>query len=226
MFDALLLGILQGLTEFLPVSSSGHLVLGEHFLGLQFDPAALQGVNVILHAGTLLALLVVYYRKWIAILRAFVSGPGSTFAPSAATVDRPGPDPSMLLLLILATLPAAVTGLLFEEAIAQQFSSVGSVAVALLFTGVILILAERLPQSRRSHHLGILDAVLIGIAQACALVPGLSRSGLTIAAGRSLKLNRSDALEFSFLMAMPIIAGATVLTLIDIGLGTIDLPST
>lgn len=198
---ALVLGVLQGLTEFLPVSSSGHLVLAEKLLNLHIDPRDMQAMNVLLHAGTLLALLLIYARTWITLLMS---------------------ERRKLVLLVIATIPGACIGLLFEDAIAQYVQSLFYVGIAFAVTGIVLILGEVVQEPKK---LTTRSAFVVGCAQALALVPGLSRSGLTISAGRLMGLDRSAALDFSFLMAVPIIAGATAITLIDVVAGTIVLPT-
>ncbi len=214
---ALFLGVLQGLTEFLPVSSSGHLVLAEKLLNIHFDPQAMQSLNVILHAGTLFALLCVYTRTWVQLLTApFVKDQQKT---------------KQLILLIIATIPAGIAGIFFEDWIAEHFQSLFSVGLAFLATACVLLLAECAQEKKKSllqkmlhprtknTPLGVRFALAIGTAQAMALVPGLSRSGLTISAGRMMGLDRKTALDFSFLMAVPVIGGATLLTVKDLFTG-------
>jgi len=203
LFQALLFGLLQGATEFFPVSSSGHLVLVEQFLRIPIDPLSLQGFDVLLHSGSLLALLVCYRTQWWRILRH---------------------DRRLLGLLLLATIPAGIAGFILQEVIAVEFRSVTSVAIAMLISAVILILGEQTASSAKLRSLSPFSALFVGIAQACALVPGLSRSGLTISAGRVAGLSREDALDFSFLLAVPVIAGATALTLLDLRTSVVDLP--
>ena len=222
LMHALVLGVVQGLTEFLPISSSGHLVLAETFLGLPLSPQDAQGLNVLLHAGTLLALLVCYASSWWEILWGTVRG------------DRT--QIQTVTLLIAATIPGGVVGFLFDDAIALHFQSVVHVAWALMATGCILLLGEHMAKKSvnfmrmlghtdPAHTLSLRSAFLIGLAQACALVPGLSRSGLTMSIGRMVGLKRQEALDFSFLMAVPIIAGASALLLLQMSMGTLILPS-
>lgn len=208
--QAFLLGLLQGFTEFFPVSSSGHLVLAEHVFGLHIDPLSLQGLNSLLHAGTLVALLLVYWKRWYTLLL------------SPFTGDKV--HQKLLLLLVIATIPAAAIGLLFEEVIAERFSTVPAVSTAFIVTAIILILGERATRQKRTEHLNTSNALTIGIAQALALAPGLSRSGLTISASRLLGLTREEALDFSFLMATPVIGGAVVMALSRWATEQITLP--
>jgi len=202
VFHAFLLGIIQGLTEFLPVSSSGHLVLAEELFGVPLSGHALQSFDVLLHTGTLIALLVCYAGTWLRIIQSLWTGDRARRA--------------LLAALVVGTLPAAVAGLAFQDLIADSLRSPQSVGLAFLATALILIMGERCSKHIAVTTLPGSRAFLIGCAQALALVPGLSRSGLTISAGRCSGLSRSEALDFSFLLALPIIAGATFLSVPDI----------
>lgn len=222
--QAIVLGALQGVAEFLPISSSGHLVLAEHVLQLQIAPADMQVLNVLLHAGTLLALLIAYAPVWKSLL--------------LAPLKRDTSNLRRLVLIIVATIPGACVGVLFEDWIALQFQSLLYVAIAFACTGVILLVGEygreapkktllqKLlhPMSGEPRKLTTRSAFFIGVTQACALIPGISRSGITISAGRLLGLERKDALDFSFLMATPIIGGATLVSLFSLTSGTVALP--
>jgi undecaprenyl-diphosphatase len=191
-FQSFVLGTVQGLTEFLPVSSSAHLVLvpwllNWHDQGLAFDVA--------LHLGTLLALLIYYWREWLAIAASFVNGD---------TIRR-----RLLGLLIVASIPGALIGFAFEKQAETTFRSPLLIAVALALLGIALWLFDHFePQRRRMQDMTYGDAFLIGLSQAFAIIPGVSRSGSTITMGRIVRLRREDAANFSFLMATPIIAGA------------------
>jgi undecaprenyl-diphosphatase len=191
-FQALILGMVQGLTEFLPVSSSAHLVLVPWLFGWD-DPGL--AFDVALHLGSLLALLVFYWREWLAMALSFVR-----------------PDRSsrrLLTLLIIASVPGAIIGLLFEKQAETIFRSPVLIASTLALMGLVLwIVDARAPESEVLEQLSIRDALLIGLSQALAIIPGVSRSGSTITTARFLRLERQDAANFSFLMATPIIAGA------------------
>jgi undecaprenyl-diphosphatase len=190
--QALILGAIQGLTEFLPVSSSAHLVLFPWLFGWN-DPGL--AFDVALHLGSLLALLIYYWREWIAMVSSIVR-----------------PDPAsrrLLILLIVASVPGAVIGLLLEKQAETIFRSPMLIACTLGVMGIVLWIADargRNAKKMDSIYLG--DAILIGLSQALAIVPGVSRSGATITTGRLLGIERQDAANFSFLMATPIIAGA------------------
>lgn len=212
--QALTLGLLQGLTEFLPISSSGHLVLAEHWLGLAIDPASLQGFDVILHSATLLAILIVYRSVWWNI--------------GASVVKPKSADQKwrkLLVLLIIGTIPAGLAGILLQDWIAQTFRAVETVGAALICTGLLLVVTDLLSSGNRSFHtVSPGSALKIGILQALALIPGLSRSGLTISAGRLVGLSTNQAIDLAFLLATPAIAGATILTILNIISGEVLLP--
>jgi len=207
---ALLLGLIQGITELLPISSSGHLVLAEKFFAVGI-PADLLSFDVMLHAGSLLALLICYPLTWWRVL-------SSPFTKDPVYLK-------LLLFLIISAVPAAVAGVFLENAIVEVTRSPLFVASGFIFTGIILIAAERMPERRTSASLWLRDVLLIGVAQACALPPGISRSGLTVSAGRALGLTRTAAVDFSFLMAVPVIGGAALLTGAELMRGTVGLPS-
>ena len=224
LLQALFLGTLQGITEFLPVSSSGHLVLAELLFNISIDPKDMQGLNTLLHAGTLLALLIVYAESWINLMM--------------APFRKDEKHSAMLVLLVIATIPGALAGFFMEDIIALHLQSLLSLGLAFGVTGLILLLGEFTPHKKQSLRHRLLhptqseprtlttrSVFFVGFAQALALVPGLSRSGLTISAGRMMGLDRKDALDFSFLMAVPIIAGASVLAVLDIFTGQLILPS-
>jgi len=204
VLQALVMGIVQGLTEFLPVSSSGHLIIVPYLLG--WDDAFITSLafSVMLHMGTLVALLVYFRADWLRLVPAGL----------AAVRDRSlrdDPDRRLAWLLIAATIPAALAGLLLNDLIEQRFRQVGLVALMLVVGGVILWLADR--WGRRDRGIGDVTfpvALGIGAAQALALVPGISRSGISISAARLAGLDREAAARFSFLMATPVTAGAGV----------------
>jgi len=192
---AIFLGFVQGLTEFLPISSSGHLALLEHYLkveggGLSFD--------ILLHLGSLLALLIYFRTDWLNMAKA-------VFKPSPYTrLDR-----RLFICLVAATIPGGLAGVLLQKFAETVFRLPWRVAFLMGGIGLLLILAERLARHVRpltNLHLG--DAVLIGLSQALAIMPGVSRSGITMTTGLFLGFTRESAARFSFLMATPIIAGA------------------
>ncbi|HXN85041.1 MAG TPA: undecaprenyl-diphosphatase UppP [Candidatus Binataceae bacterium] len=192
-FQAIILGMVQGLTEFLPVSSSAHLILIPWLFGWK-DPGL--AFDVALHLGSLLALLIYYWREW---------------ANMALSIVRPDPPKRrMLVLLIVASIPGAVFGLLLEKQAETSFRDHKAIiALTLGLMGVVLWIADVIGRNRKKiDQLTFGDAILIGLSQALAIIPGVSRSGATITTGRLLAVERQDAANFSFLMATPIIAGA------------------
>lgn len=199
-FDAIVLGLVQGLTEFLPVSSSGHLVMAQTFLGV---PAPGVFLEVALHVATLLSVVVVYRRRLLDLLVGL-------FRRDADALRYIG-------LLVLATLPVVVIGLLFRDAIEAAFDTPYVTGFMLLVTGFILW-STGLRRSERPHEVPTAGhALAMGFAQCFALLPGISRSGSTIAAGLWTGLRGERAAEFSFLMSIPAIAGAAVLQVSEVG---------
>lgn len=194
------LGVVQALGEFLPISSSGHLIVVPWLLGW---PDQGQGYDVALHMGTLLALLAFFWRDWWRLVMAWVPGAARRL-PGRGAADR-----RLGLGLAIGTVPAAVAGFLYEDVVASNLREPWLVAVLLVLGGVLLAAADRAGMQRDDlGHVGYGKATLIGLAQAVALAPGISRSGITLTAGLLLGLSRPAATRFSFLLAMPITAGA------------------
>jgi undecaprenyl-diphosphatase len=205
VFQAIVIGIVQGVTEFLPISSSAHLILVPQVLGWDDPFINSAAFDVMLHMGTLAALLVYFWRD---LWRYFVAG-------LAAIRDRrigDDPDRKLALLLAVSVIPAALLGVLFEGFFDTFFRASPLYVCALLVIGaVILFLADRAARHvRKMEDLRVREALGIGFAQALALFPGISRSGITIAAGLFLGLERAAAARFAFLMGTPIIAGAGI----------------
>jgi undecaprenyl-diphosphatase len=204
-FEALSLAVIQGLTEFLPVSSSGHLVLAQTFFGI--DPASAFVYDIVLHLGTALAALLFYRRDVAAVLRGLL--PPYRQAPEGLLKAR-----RLLLLLVAATVPTAVIGLTFKDFFEGLFASPAAVVAALAVTGTFLIASSLLPATTlAAESAPWWKAALVGVAQGIAIVPGISRSGSTIVAGLAVGLRREDAVRFSFLLALPAICGAALLEL-------------
>ena len=214
--QAIILGIVQGLTEFLPVSSSAHLVLVPALLGWQI-PADFNFIfDVIVQMGTLVAVIVYFFRDLINILTAFFKG---------LWTRTPFNDPQSRLgwFVILATIPAGIIGLLIKPLVESAFSSPTATALMLVVTAVILFVAERIGKQRREiSTLTWVDALWIGLGQAVAIFPGISRSGATISAGLVRDLKREGAARFSFLMSIPIMVASGLLEVKDF-LGMPDL---
>lgn len=215
IIQAIILGIVQGLTEFVPISSSAHLVLVPWALG--WDRSGLF-FDTMLHWGTLLAVLTYFWRDWVAILHGFwrsltMNGPWSD-APHGRLAD---PNSRLAWGIILGTIPAVLVGFFFNDFFESLFETPMAVAGFLLVTAAFLAFSERL--GRRLRELPALrlpDALAIGLAQAVAIAPGISRSGATIAAGLARGLTREAAARFSFLLATPAILGAGLLQLLEV----------
>ena len=204
IIQALIMGIVQGLTEFLPVSSSGHLILVPYLFGWDDPFITSLAFSVMLHIGTLVALLTYFKGDWLRLIPA-----------GLATIRdrsfREDPDRKLAWALVAATIPAAIVGFLFSDFFETQIRQPGLVAVTMVVGGLILWIADRFgAQSRTVDDVTLPVATGIGIAQALALIPGISRSGISISAGRFAGLDRAAAARFAFLMATPITAGAIV----------------
>jgi undecaprenyl-diphosphatase len=210
--EALVLGVVQGLTEFLPVSSSGHLVLFQHLFGL-VEPELLFDISV--HVGTLLAVLVVFYRDILQILDALVRLPGLVRSAGGWSALFTGhPEIRLMTMIVTGCIPTALLGILFAKAAEQLFGTLWLVGAALLVTGTFLWFTRRQkPVGRPIGKMRLKDALIIGLIQGLAIIPGISRSGATISAALYLGVDRELAGRYSFLLAIPAILGALVLGL-------------
>ncbi len=210
IFQAVVLGIVQGLTEFLPVSSSGHLVAVPALLGWTIPEDQVFVFDVLVQVGTLAAVIIYFWSDLAAIARSMWAG---------ALSRRPFETPEARLgwYVILATIPAGLAGLLLKDQVEAAFSDPQALAYFFPVTAGLLILAERLKKPRKNaEDLSALDAFLIGCFQIIALFPGVSRSGSTIAGGMSRGLEREAAARFSFLMSVPVMLAAGALSLLDL----------
>jgi undecaprenyl-diphosphatase len=210
--EAIALGAIQGLTEFLPVSSSGHLVLFQNLFGLK-EPELL--FDICLHVGTLAAVLIVFYREILDILTALVQIPGRLrSAGGIANLLAGDRSIRMALLIVVGSIPTAIIGLLFKEITDRLFGSLTIVGCMLLITGTLLWLTRIIRyHGRPVERTTLKDAILIGIVQGLAILPGISRSGSTIATALFLGVNRTVAGRYSFLLSIPAIVGALALSL-------------
>ncbi|HYX39190.1 MAG TPA: undecaprenyl-diphosphate phosphatase [Oligoflexus sp.] len=213
LWHSVVLGIIQGLAEFLPISSSGHLIIVSTMLQ---GRALSMSFEVALHVGTLLALLVYFWKDWIDLLQ------GSVLSLKEKKIN---PRSQLLINLIVGTVPAAIIGKLFEHQIEEFFSTRAIlVCFPLIIVGILLWWVDRkAPVHRKMLEFKPIHGLLVGVAQACALFPGTSRSGATIIASRLMGLDRSEAARFSFLLGTPITAGAALLKADEI-LASIHLP--
>jgi undecaprenyl-diphosphatase len=197
---AIVLGILQGLGEFLPISSSGHLIVAPWLFGW---PDSGLSFDVALHLGTLVAVAAAFWRDWLRLITAFLRA-----LPTGRVLEDP--DSRLLVYLALASMPGAVAGLLLEKWAETVFRSPALVATMMAMMGLVLWLADRHANRATGESVSLRDALLIGSAQALAIVPGTSRSGATIATALFLGHRREGAARFSFLLALPITAGAAL----------------
>ena len=203
---ALFLGILQGLTEFIPVSSSGHLLLAEKFLNLPI--ADDKFFDVVLHLGTSLALILYFWKDWWSILKSFCN----FLRPNKDCVSQDFNQAKLGYYIIIGTLPAALIGLAINDYIDEIFRNTIAVSIFLILVGSVFLVAER---PRPFQKFTSSKALVIGIAQAIALIPGISRSGSTISAGMLQGLRRDQAASFSFMLGLPAILGAGLLSFLE-----------
>jgi undecaprenyl-diphosphatase len=213
-FDAVVLGIVEGLTEFLPVSSTGHLTVAEKLLGLQVDDKSVTALTAVIQTGAIAAVLVFFWRDIVRISKAWVRG---VFNPS----HRGEYDHRMGWFVIAGSLPIMVVGLLAKDVITGPLRSVWVVAIALIaWSGVMLYAERRGRQERDENQLTITDAVVMGLVQCFALIPGVSRSGATISAGLVQGLDRVAATRMAFLLGIPALTAAGLYELKDVsGIG-------
>lgn len=218
-FSATVLGLVQGLAEFLPISSSGHLALLQHFFGIEGDSVLV--FAVLLHMGTLVSVFIVYWRdvvelfaELVACIKDIAAGKGPRFYSN--------PTRKLGLMIIIATIPTAIIGLLFNDTFESFYSRMGVVGAGLLLTGTILWVAERFGKNDKGiEEMSFVHAIIVGVMQGLAITPGVSRSGSTLFGGLIGGLNREFAVRFAFLISIPSILGSFVMELPDaIKMGT------
>ena len=195
ILEVIILGVIQGITEFLPVSSSGHLVIAQKLLGISSPGNTLE---ILFHFGTLLSVIFVFFNE---IKSIFVS------------LNERGTQ-IILVYLLIATIPAFFVGLVFKDYLLSIFDNVKLVGVALLFTGFMLVLSSRFKHSHKKHS--FFSSLAIGLVQALAIIPGISRSGATISMSIYLGIAPKEAAKFSFLLSIPIILGASLLGILEL----------
>ncbi len=209
---AIVLGVVQGVAEFLPISSSGHLSLLQHFFSME-EPDALY--NILLHFATLIAVCVVYWRDIADMVLEFFRAIAA-LASGERTQGNPPEARRMILLLILGTLPLFLV-LPFDDFVEGLGANPVFVSVMLIVTGFILFLSDRYGGGRKNGRTAtVKDVLLVGLAQGAATIPGLSRSGTTISAGMALGFDRNFAVRYSFLMSLPAVFGATLLKVVKV----------
>ncbi|MBM3200495.1 undecaprenyl-diphosphate phosphatase [Candidatus Woesearchaeota archaeon] len=206
LIHALILGLIQGLTEWLPVSSSGHLAMAQLFFGLKLPVA----FDVMLHLSTVLVVVLFFRRDIIKMLR------------SVARLDFSSEHGRLAVCVIIGSIPTAVIGFFFHDLFKSFFYSFSSLALAFIFTGVILFVSNK---NLGKKALGFRDSFIIGIAQGVAIIPGVSRSGMTISVGMMKGLDRKSVARFSFLLSIPAVLGAAVFESGDLAFSGISLSS-
>lgn len=219
VLQAIIIGIVQGLTEFLPISSSGHLVLVPEIMGVTSSLA----FDTLLHVGTLVAVVTYFWSDIVHMIRSFISSltdiPGGNFRNG---IDE-DPYKRLAWMVIIGTIPAGLAGVLFKDFFESLFSSITAVGFFLIVTGLLLWGSERISARIREklpvEKLGVRDSLIIGGAQALAIAPGISRSGATISAGLFLGFERELAARYSFLLSIPAILGAAIIQVKDISAG-------
>jgi undecaprenyl-diphosphatase len=201
VLEALFLGILQGVTEFLPVSSSGHLILGEEVLGLEVQ--SLKSFDVVVHLGSLLAIFFYFRKDILGLIKGFFR---------LITGNTKDEYSRLVMFIIVGTIPAVIVGFTMEDYIDQYFRNSLAVAICMVIVGLVFLLGEKMAKQR--NEISWKSSIIIGLVQSLALIPGVSRSGSTIVAGLFVGINREKAARFSFLLGIPAIAGAGALTAI------------
>jgi len=217
IIQAIIIGIVQGLTEFLPISSSAHLIFIQELLGAEEANLAF---DVLLHFATLIAVVGYFYKDVIGMIKAFLSSIADIFSGNFKQGFKEDNYKKLAWMVIIGTIPVGLVGILFNKQIEAAFQTLTVPAFFLLITGILLYTSQRINVgSRNIEKTGIKDSIIVGIGQALAIIPGLSRSGTTIATGLFLGFDKEFAAKFSFLLAIPAILGATLVHLKDIGTG-------
>jgi len=203
LIDILILAVVQGITEWLPISSSGHLVIAQKYLGLTLPLI----FTVMLHVGTLFVVLAVFWSDIIKIVKALVR------------LDFKTDEGKLALFIAVGSVPTALIGFFFHDILESFFYNLLVVGMALLITGFVLFVSER---RKNNRELNYLDSLLIGVAQGVAIIPGISRSGVTIATGLLRKVKKETAFKYSFLLSIPAVIGATIMESRDLVIGNVD----
>lgn len=217
--DSIILGILQGITEFLPISSSGHLIIGEHFLGLEV--ANLESFDVVIHVATLAAIFVYFWKDILQMIKAF-------FKLISGKLKKDDPYGKLIFYIIIGTIPAVILGFFGEEWLNSHFRNLFWVGIWMIISGIFYLIGEVVHKYIKKSDINWSKALIIGFAQAIALIPSVSRSGATIVAGLFQGIDRKEAARFSFLLSIPAIMGAGLLTALKIsengGIGVSVVP--
>ncbi|MGL5830956.1 MAG: undecaprenyl-diphosphatase UppP [Candidatus Altimarinota bacterium] len=222
--EAVILGVVQGITEFLPISSSGHLILGASLFNL--DVENLKSFDIAVHFGTLLAIFYYFRADYVNLIKALAAWVREKMGNKEEVSGEIKENQRLLLMLILGTIPAVLVGLTLEEAIDAQFRNPTSVAIMLIIVGVIFIIAEMVHKKLPKKELNLKNGLIIGLIQALALIPGVSRSGSTITGGLLLGLERAKAARYSFLLGSVAMVAATAYACLKVLKGDYLLPET
>ena len=214
IFEALVLGFVQGATEFLPISSSGHLVIMETLFGITENNLAL---TIILHMGTFLAIIAAYPKAVLNLLKEFFLMLFDLIRLKGLNLKK-SKYRYYIIFIVIGTIPAGIVGVLFDDVIEATFSQIYVVAITLFITGFILLIGEKVGKNniKPIEQLGAGKSFIVGLFQMCAILPGISRSGTTMTGGLICGLEKEEALEFSFLLALPAILGSLVLKIGDV----------
>ncbi len=221
ILQAIIIGLVQGLTEFLPVSSSAHLIFVQQALGLTDVPLAF---DVLLHAGTLVAVFIYFYNDIIQMIKGFFLSLIDLKEGEFMSEIKRDPYKKLAWLTIIATIPIGVVGLLFNDVVEELFGGLTVPAFLLLITGCLLYFSQRMNSGKINvQNISTKEALVMGCGQALAILPGLSRSGTTIASGLFVGLDKEFAAKFSFILSIPAILGAAVVQLKDLSGANIEL---
>jgi undecaprenyl-diphosphatase len=210
IFQAIIYGIIQGITEFLPISSTAHLNLVQLIINPNATAESMRIVDVALHLGTLAAVIMFFFKDWINLFKKGFTQPKSS-------------DGKLFWYIILATIPAGILALIFEKTLDSYSNNLIIISIALIVLGIVLYFADKL--SRKNVHLGnigLSNSLLIGVSQAFALIPGVSRSGITITTGRLLNVDRESAAKFTFLLSTPTLLGVGIIKSKDLLTAHVD----
>ena len=216
LWNAIILGIVQGIAEFLPISSSGHLSVLQNLFHMSTAEEGHMFFDVMLHFGTLISICIVYWKDIVAMVREtlqFLSGRGGVKGADGKRQSLPAAR--MVLMIIFATLPLVLI-MPVKDRIEQLYYHTFAIGLFFIITGFILFVSDKMPRGTRTEkNMRVTDALIIGLCQCVATIPGISRSGSTITAGMATGLDRDFAVKFSFMMSIPAVLGASLLTLID-----------
>lgn len=208
-FQAIILGLIQGLAEFLPISSSGHLALLQNFFGISSENVL--PFTVLMHLGTLISVFFIYWKDIVELLVELVRTIRDLCTGKGLRIDS-SPTRRLGFMIIVATIPTAIIGLLFEDYFAKLYMSLAGIACGLVFTGIILLIAERMGKGNKSiMEMRYSQAIFVGIMQGIAICPGVSRSGSTLFGSLLSGLERKLAVKFAFLISIPSILGSVIM---------------